>query len=118
MKVEYKNIDEYIALQPEHVAELLEQIRQKIRNLVPEATETISYGIPTFKTNKNLVHFAGFKNHIGFFPGASGVEKFKNEITNYKTSKGTIQFQLNEPIPFDLIEKIVKFRIEENKLKK
>lgn len=114
IKNDFKTIDEYIASQPKEVAILLERVRTTIKKVAPEATETISYAIPTFKFHGNLVHFANFKNHIGFYPGASGVENFKNELTNYNFSKGTIQFQLTEPIPFDLIEKITKFRVEEN----
>lgn len=114
IKNDFKTIDEYIAAQPKEVVALLEKVRATITKVAPEATETISYAIPTFKLHGNLVHFANFKNHIGFYPGASGVENFKNELTNYNFSKGTIQFQLSEPIPFDLIEKITKFRVEEN----
>ena len=114
IKNEFKTIDEYIAEQPKEVAVLLEKVRATIKKVAPEAIETISYAIPTFKLLGNLVHFAAFKNHIGFYPGASGVEHFKDELTHYHLSKGTIQFQLSEPIPYKLIEKITKFRVEEN----
>lgn len=114
IKNDFKTIDEYIAIQPAEIAVLLEKVRATIRKVAPEATEVISYAIPTFKFHGNLVHFANFKNHIGFYPGASGVEHFKSELTKYNFSKGTIQFQLSEPIPYDLIEKITKFRLEEN----
>ncbi len=114
IKNDFKTIDEYIATQPKEVAILLEKVRKTIQKAAPEATEAISYAIPTFKLYGNLVHFANFKNHIGFYPGASGVENFKEDLTDYTYSKGTIQFQLTEPIPFDLIEKITKFRVEEN----
>ncbi len=114
IKNDFKTIDEYIATQPKDVAILLEKVRKTIQKAAPEATEAISYAIPTFKLYGNLVHFANFKNHIGFYPGASGVENFKEDLTQYNFSKGTIQFQLTEPIPFDLIEKITKFRVEEN----
>ncbi|CAM4399787.1 iron chaperone [Flavobacterium terrigena] len=114
IKNDFKTIDEYIAIQPAEIAVLFEKVRATIKKVAPEATETISYAIPTFKLHGNLVHFANFKNHIGFYPGASGVEHFKDELTNYNFSKGTIQFQLSEPIPYDLIEKITKFRVEEN----
>jgi len=114
IKNDFKSIDEYIAAQPKDVALLLEKVRETIKKVAPEATEAISYAIPTFKLYGNLVHFANFKNHIGFYPGASGVEHFKKELSNYTFSKGTIQFQLSEPIPYDLIEKITIFRAEEN----
>ncbi len=114
MNTNFKNIDEYIAMQPDNVAEILEEIREIIRTIVPNAEEKISYGIPTFKFHGNLVHFAAYKKHIGFYPSPSGVEAYKKELKNYNTSKGTIQFQLNEPIPFELIKKIVAFRVEEN----
>jgi len=114
MNTDFKTIDEYIALQPEENVFILEKIRQVIRDLVPDAEEKISYGIPTFKLHGNLVHFAAYKNHIGFYPGASGVAQFSSELSKYNTSKGTIQFQLDEEIPYDLIKKITKFRIKEN----
>jgi uncharacterized protein YdhG (YjbR/CyaY superfamily) len=118
MNTEIKTIDQYIASQPNDVAAILEKVRATIRKVTPEAEETINYGIPTFKLNGNLVHFAGYKNHIGFYPGAVGIEAFANEIKQYNTSKGTIQFQLNEPIPYDLIAKITTFRVQQNLEKK
>ncbi|MBL7885681.1 MAG: DUF1801 domain-containing protein [Flavobacterium sp.] len=118
MNSEIKNIDQYISIQPDNVATILKKVRETIRNIVPEAEETINYGIPTFKLNGNLVHFAGYKNHIGFYPGAAGIEAYTSEIKAYKTSKGTIQFQLNEPIPYDLIAKITTFRVQQNLEKK
>lgn len=118
MNTEIKSIDQYIATQPDDVAAILEKVRATIRNVIPEVEETINYGIPTFKYHGNLVHFAGYKNHIGFYPGASGVEAFTSEIKPYNTSKGTIQFQLNEPIPYDLIAKITTFRVQQNLEKK
>ncbi len=118
MNTEIKTIDQYIATQPTDVATILEKVRTTIRKVAPEAEETIGYGIPTFKLNGNLVHIAGYKNHIGFYPGATGVEAFTSEIKSYKTSKGTIQFQLNEPIPYDLIAKITTFRVQQNLQKK
>jgi len=114
MNINYKTIDEYIAMQPKKNALILEKIRQTIKNIVPNAEEKISYGIPTFKLHTNLVHFAGYKNHIGFYPGASGVENFISELSKYNTSKGTIQFQLDEEIPYNLIKKITEFRVKEN----
>jgi uncharacterized protein YdhG (YjbR/CyaY superfamily) len=110
----YSNIDEYIAGFPETTREILQKVRATIRNSVPEAEEAISYGIPTFKLKGNLVHFAGYKNHIGFYPGASGIETFKEELSEYKLSKGTVQFPIDKPIPSDLITKIVDFRVKQN----
>lgn len=114
---EYKDADEYISLFPPQVQLILQQLRQAIRNLVPEAEETISYGIPTFKLHGNLVHYAAYKNHIGFYPGAAGIEIFKDKLARYKLSKGTVQFPIDEPIPFDLIREIVLFRVNQNQLK-
>jgi uncharacterized protein YdhG (YjbR/CyaY superfamily) len=113
MKV-YKTIDQYIGTFPKDVQIILESMRETIRKAAPKAKEAISYGIPTFKLNGNLVHFGGFKKHVSFFPASSGVLKFQKEITKYKTSKGTIRFLLNEKIPLTLISKIVKFRVKEN----
>jgi uncharacterized protein YdhG (YjbR/CyaY superfamily) len=110
----YTNIDEYIASFPEEIQEKLESLRKTIRKIVPETEETISYGIPTFDLNrKHLVHFAAFKNHIGFFPTPSGINAFKKELSPYDTSKGTVRFPLDKPIPNDLIKKIVRFRVKE-----
>ena len=114
MNTDFKTIDEYIALQSKENALILEKIRQIIRTIVPNAEEKISYGIPTFKLHGNLVHFAAYKNHIGFYPGASGVAQFTSELSKYNSSKGTIQFQLDEEIPYDLIKKITEFRVNEN----
>src|SRR5258708_38081005 len=110
----YKNIDEYIASFPDDVQEILKQFRSNIHSIARKATETISYGIPTFKLNgRNLVHFGGFKDHVSFFPTSSPIPVFKKELINYEISKGTIKFPLDNPIPYDLIEKIVKFRVNE-----
>jgi uncharacterized protein YdhG (YjbR/CyaY superfamily) len=109
----YRNIDEYIADFPENIQEKLKQIRQVIKEAAPAAQEAISYGMPTYKLNGNLVHFAAFKDHIGFFPAPTGVTAFKKELLLYGTSKGTIRFPLDKPIPFELIKKIVKFRVNE-----
>jgi uncharacterized protein YdhG (YjbR/CyaY superfamily) len=109
-----KNIDEYIAGYPADIQQILQKIRALIHETAPEAQETISYQVPTFTLKGNLVHFAAFKSHISFFPASSGVEKFKNELEGYKTSKGTIQFPLGQPIPYDLIRRIVLFRVQEN----
>ncbi|MBS1792059.1 MAG: DUF1801 domain-containing protein [Acidobacteria bacterium] len=109
-----KTIDEYIADFPPEIQEKLQKIRETIRKAAPKAEEAISYMMPTFKLYGNLVHFAAFKNHIGFFPGAAGVEVFKDELTKYETSKGTIRFPLDQRIPLPLITKIVKFRVAQN----
>jgi uncharacterized protein YdhG (YjbR/CyaY superfamily) len=109
-----KNIDDYIAGFPAEVQEILEKIRSTIRKAAPDAKETINYGIPTFTLNGNLVHFAGFKGHIGFYPTPSGIEKFKEELSVYEGAKGSVQFPLDKRMPFGLISKIVKFRVKEN----
>lgn len=111
---DYRTIDEYIIKFPPNVQNILQKIRQLIKDLVPKAKETISYQIPTFKLNGNLVHFAAYKNHIGFYPTPSAIKEFKKELSIYRLGKGTIQFPINQPIPYDLIKKIVKFRINEN----
>ncbi len=109
-----KNMDEYIAAFPEEIQATLAKIRQTIKEAAPQATEAISYGMPTFKLNGNLVHFAAFNDHFGFFPTSSGVAAFKKELAPYDTSKGTIRFPLDKPVPYKLIEKIVRFRVNEN----
>lgn len=109
-----KNIDEYIAGFPKDVQEVLERIRATIREAAPEAKETINYQIPTFTLYGNLVHFAAFEKHIGFYPTPTGIEQFKQELSVYKGAKGSVQFPLDEPIPYDLISRIVKFRVKEN----
>lgn len=115
----FRNIDEYIAAFPENVQSLLQELRQVIRDAAPEAKEAISYQMPTFKLNGNLVHFAAWKNHIGFYPGgSSAIESFKKELSPFKQAKGTIQFPLDKPIPFNLVKKIVKFRVKQNEAKK
>lgn len=107
-------IDDYIKKFPEDIQQLLNQIRATIRKTAPQATEKISYGIPTYHYNGNLVHFAAFKNHIGFFPTPSAIEAFQKQLKPYKTSKGTIQLPLTDPLPLKLIDRIVKFRLKEN----
>jgi uncharacterized protein YdhG (YjbR/CyaY superfamily) len=113
-----QTIDEYIGQFPGEIQDLLQKLRQAIRESAPKAQEAISYRIPTFKLNGNLVHFAAFRDHISFFPTSSGITAFRNELSGYKTSKGTVQFPLDKPIPFDLVRKIVKFRVRENQGKK
>jgi uncharacterized protein YdhG (YjbR/CyaY superfamily) len=111
----FSTVDEYIQSFPLETREKLETIRKTIRENVPEgATEIISYQIPTFYLEGNLVHFAAYKNHIGFYPTSSGIRDFEKELSKYKTGKGTAQFPLDEPLPLDLIKNIVKFRVEEN----
>ena len=110
----YKTIDEYIANFPPKVRSILRKIRTTIKIAAPDAKEKISYGIPTFDLNGNLVHFAAYKSHIGFYPTSSGINKFKNEFGTYKVSKGTVQFPIDTAIPYDLIKQIVEFRVEEN----
>jgi uncharacterized protein YdhG (YjbR/CyaY superfamily) len=107
-------IDEYIAGFSPEIQEILEKIRQIVREVAPEASETIKYQMPTFVLHGNLVHFAAFKKHIGFYPVPSGVEAFKEELSVYKGAKGSVQFPLDQPIPYDLISRIVKFRVQEN----
>ena len=107
-------IDKYIAIFPEDVQAILEKIRVTIQKAAPDAEETINYGIPTFTLKGNLIHFAGYKSHIGFYPTPNGIEKFKKELSIYEGAKGSVQFPLDKPIPYALIEKIVKFRVKEN----
>lgn len=109
-----KNIDEYIAGFPPNIQKLLESIRTTIRLAAPDAEETICYRIPTFTLQGNLVHFAAFKKHIGFYPTPTGIEKFKEELSVYEGAKGSVQFPLDKAIPLDLISEIVKFRVKEN----
>jgi uncharacterized protein YdhG (YjbR/CyaY superfamily) len=109
-----KDIDEYIAGFPEDVQEILEKVRLTIRKAAPEAEETIKYQIPTFTLKGNLVHFAAYKKHIGFYPAPSGIEKFKKELSTYEGAKGSVKFPLDKPIPYDLISQIVTFRVKEN----
>lgn len=108
------NIDEYIATFPQEVQVMLKKLRQTIRKAAPDATEKISYQMPTFYLDGNLVHFAAFKKHIGFYPAPSGISEFQDELVKYKTSKGAIQFPLDASIPHTLAKKIVQFRIKEN----
>ncbi|MGH7968407.1 MAG: iron chaperone [Limisphaerales bacterium] len=108
-------IDDYIASFPAKVCMLLKKMRATIRKAAPSAEEAISYRIPTFKLNGNLVHFAAFKSHIGFYPTSSGIAHFKDQLGGYKHSKGAIQFPLDRPIPYGLVTRIVKFRVKESR---
>ena len=109
------DIDQYISLYPVNVQGILQKIRAVIREAAPEAEESINYQIPTFKLKGNLVHFAAYSKHIGFYPAPSGIEAFQEELKEYKGAKGSVQFPLSKPIPYELIRKIVRFRLEENK---
>jgi uncharacterized protein YdhG (YjbR/CyaY superfamily) len=110
------SIDEYIAGSPPETQAPLREIRALIKATAPDATETIAYAMPTFDLNgKHLVHFAGFRNHVGFYPVPSAMEAFKDELAAYKHGKGSAQFPLGRPLPTDLIRRIVEFRIAENK---
>jgi len=108
------NTDAYISGFPKETQKLLKLMRATIKKAAPMASEKISYGIPTFTLNGNLVHFAAYEKHIGFYPGAKAITVFKKEISAYKWAKGSVQFPLDEPLPLKLITKIVKFRVQEN----
>lgn len=108
------SIDSYISGFPEEIQALLQQVRATIRAAAPEATEAISYQMPTFKLQGNLVHFAAFKKHIGLYPSSSGTAAFDEELAAYDVSKGTIRFPYGQPIPFELIDRITRFRVQEN----
>ena len=110
----FSSIDEYIAAFPEETQKILEELRAVIKAVVPEAKEKISYQMPTFFLEGNLVHFAAFKNHIGFYPAPRGIEAFKDELVVYKGAKGSVQFPLDQPMPLDLISRIVQYRAAEN----
>jgi uncharacterized protein YdhG (YjbR/CyaY superfamily) len=107
-------IDEYIAGFPPDVQAILQKVRATIRKAAPQAAETINYQMPTFTLHGNLVHFAAFKGHIGFYPTPSGIANFAAELAAYNSAKGSVQFPLDQPIPYGLISKIVKFRVKEN----
>jgi uncharacterized protein YdhG (YjbR/CyaY superfamily) len=115
---QFETIDEYISMFPDDVRTILNQVRQTIRAAAPEAQETINYQMPTFTLNGNLVHFAGFKNHIGFYPTPTGIEAFKDELSAYKGAKGSVQFPLDQPMPLSLIRRIVEYRVKENSERK
>ena len=108
------SIDEYIAEFPPETRKVLEELRALIQATAPGATEKISYAIPTFYLNGNLVHFAGYEKHIGFYPGASGIRTFQEDLKPYKSAKGSVQFPLGQPLPTDLIRRMVEFRVVEN----
>ncbi len=110
----FQTVDEYIASFPENVQNVLQQVWRAIREAAPGAKELISYQIPGFTLRGSLVWFAAFKDHIGFYPKASGIEEFKEKLSAYEISKGTVRFPLDKPIPLDLIQEIVRFRVREN----
>jgi uncharacterized protein YdhG (YjbR/CyaY superfamily) len=113
-----KDIDDYIRMFPGDIQIILQNLRQTIRKAAPEAEEAITYQIPTFKLNGNLVHFAAFKKHIGFYPTPSGIEAFKEELSEYEGAKGSVKFPIDRELPLDLVSEIVKFRVRENLEKK
>lgn len=114
MNAVFNTIDEYILSFPPEIQNRLTEVRKTIQEAAPEATEAIKYAIPTFVLNGNLVHFAAFKNHIGFYPVPSGLSAFQEELSLYKQGKGSVQFPLNQPLPLELITRIVQFRVAEN----
>ncbi|EMY76269.1 PF08818 domain protein [Leptospira weilii serovar Ranarum str. ICFT] len=117
-KLDFKNIDDYINRFPEDTRKILEELRSVIRESAPNAEEKISYQMPAFAFYGNLVYFAAYKKHIGFYPTSSGIRAFQSELAKYKTSKGAVQFPIDQPLPLTLIAKIVKYRVKENKEKK
>ena len=114
MNKKINTIDEYINQFPVDVQDILNELRRVINENAPGAKEKISYQMPTFYLNGNLVHFAAYKSHIGFYPAPSGIEAFKDELTGYKWAKGSVQFPIDKPIPYDLVKRIVEFRVKEN----
>lgn len=115
---EYHTVDEYIQNFPKETQEILQNVRQTIQKAAPGAQERISYGIPTFTLHGNLVHFGGYNDHIGFYPGSEAIEIFAQELKDLAPSKGTIRFSLEKPIPYNLIAKITAHRVEKNTHKK
>ncbi len=113
-KVNYTSIDEYIATFPEEIQKTLQELRATIKASAPDAEEKISYQMPTFALKGNLVHFAAYKKHIGFYPTASGVQAFRQELSVYEGAKGTVRFPIDQPLPLELISRIVRFRVAEN----
>ncbi|MEK4976903.1 iron chaperone [Bacillus sp. FSL K6-6540] len=113
-KIVYGSIDEYISSCAPEVQEILQKLRRVIQETAPHAKEKISYQMPTFDLHGNLVHFAAFKKHIGFYPAPSGIEAFQDELKEYHTSKGTLQFPIDQPLPYELIRRIVQYRVQQN----
>jgi uncharacterized protein YdhG (YjbR/CyaY superfamily) len=112
--VKFKTVDEYLSALPANTKGILKEVRKTIKQAAPQAEELISYNIPAFTLHGRLVYYAAFKNHIGFYPVSSAIKAFQKELSDYKTSKGAIQFPIERPIPFGVITKIVKFRVKEN----
>jgi uncharacterized protein YdhG (YjbR/CyaY superfamily) len=112
-----QEVESFISRYPAEVQEILYKIRSIIKEVAPDAQEKLNYGIPTFTLNGNLVHYSGFKDHIGFYPTPSGVEKFKKQLSKYEGAKGSVKFPLDQPIPYDLIRKIAEFRVKEQRAK-
>ena len=115
---QFTTIDAYIESHPKEVQDILQQVRATIKETAPEAEEKIAYGIPTFTLGGNLVHFGAFTHHIGFYPTPTGIEEFRDELSAYKGAKGSVQFPFDQPMPLDLIKRIVAFRIQKNQNKK
>ena len=113
-KTQVNDIDQYISGFSSEIQAILQEIRVTIKKAAPEAQEAISYQMPTFKLNGNLIHFAAFKNHIGVYPAPTGIEQFRKELSAYKGGKGSVQFPFSLPMPYDLISRIVKYRVQEN----
>ncbi len=113
-KIGFTSIDEYIATFPDEVQKILQELRATIRASAPDAEEKISYQMPTFFLKGNLVHFAAYKNHVGFYPTPSGIEKFQQELSKYEGAKGSVKFPIDQPLPLTLVQKIVEFRVLEN----
>jgi uncharacterized protein YdhG (YjbR/CyaY superfamily) len=111
---EYQTIDEFIIQFPPEVQAIMQKLRSVIHEMAPEATEAIAYGIPTFTFHGNLVHFSAYRHHIGFYPTSSGISQFKDHLTQYEISKGTVRFPIDQPLPYDLIRDIVAYRVNEN----
>ena len=114
LTTKFNTVDEYFSSFPAQTKRMLKELRKAIKQAAPQAEELISYNMPALKFNGVLVYYAGYKTHIGFYPTASGIEAFKKELTGYKTSKGTIQFPIEKPIPVTLVKDIVEFRVHEN----
>jgi len=112
--LKFKTVDEYFATLTEDTKSILQEVRETVKQAAPQAVDVISYNMPAIKSNGVLVYYAAYKEHIGFYPTASPIKVFENELTPYKWSKGAIQFPINRPMPFDLISKIVKFRVQED----
>jgi len=114
VKAAYESTDEYISRFPSEVQGILNELRKVIKESAPEAREKISYQMPTFDLHGNLVHFAAYQKHIGFYPGASGIEAFQQELSAYKGAKGSVQFPIDKPLPYELISRIVEYRVAQN----